>query len=315
VTSEAAAGGFERLTGGARALLAGLGAGSAGRRGPLLWYGLYTLALFVVCFAATFPHDLVLQRALTAATSGSAVRIDATGGSLGWTLAYGIDSLRVRARDGEGEPFLLAEALRFAPSRFGLLGGNPYPVGIDAALYGGSLRGVIDPRPAHFAVNATLEGVDLARYTGLRPWVDGSIRGRLEGVVALDGGGRGPAAATGTVKLRIAGLTLEGAKIRGITAPDLHFNDVHANGTVKNGRLEIDDLAADGQEIGLRGEGNVLLRDPLADSVLALDLTVRPAAAASDGLKMMVNMLPGSNAEGGGRRIAVGGTLGRPSTR
>jgi type II secretion system protein N len=315
VTSEAAVGGFERLTGGARALVAGLGSGVAGRRGPLLWYGLYTCALFVVCFAATFPHDLVLQRALTAATAGMPVRIDAGGGSLGWTLAYGIDSLRVRARNGEGEPFLLAEGLRVAPSRFGLLRGNPYPVGIDAALYGGALRGVVDPRPAHFAVNATLEGVDLARYTGLRPWVDGSIRGRLDGAVALDGGGRGPAAATGTVRLRIAGLTLEGAKIRGITAPDLHFNDVHVNGTVKNGRLEVEEMAADGQEIGLRGEGNVLLREPLASSVLALDLTVTPAAAASDGLKMMINMLPGSSGEGGARRVAVGGTLGRPTTR
>ena len=107
---------------------------------------------------------------------------------------------------------------------------------------------------------------------------------------------------------------LEGARVRGITAPDLHFTDVHVNGTVKSGRLEIEELTADGQEIGLRGEGNVLLREPLASSVLALDLTVTPAAAASDGLKMMINMLPGSSGEGGARRIAVSGTLGRPST-
>jgi type II secretion system protein N len=314
VTAEAAAAGaLARLTDGARGLVAGLG--GSGRRTPLVWYGLYTFALFVVCFVATFPHDLLLRRALTGVSAAMPVRIDAGGGSLGWTLAYGIDSLRVGARDGDGEPFLLAETLRFAPSRFGLLRGNPYPLGIDATLYGGSLRGVVDARPAHFAVNATLEGIDLARYTGLRPWVDGSIRGRLEGAVALDGGGRGPAAATGTVRLRIVGLTLEGAKIRGITAPDLHFNEVHLNGTVKNGRLEVDDMSADGQEIALRGEGNVLLREPLASSVLGLDLLVTPAAGASDGLKMMINMLPGTSGEGGGRRVAVSGTLGRPSTR
>ena len=316
MTSDAtAAGGFERLAGSARALVAALGTGASGRRSPLLWYGLYTLAIFLVCFVATFPHDLLLQRALTGAAAGMPVRIDAGGGSLGWTLAYGIDSLRVRARDGDGEPFLLAETLRLAPSRFGLLRGHPYPLGIDAALYGGALRGVVDPRPAYFAVNATLEGVDLARYTGLRPWVDGSIRGRLEGAVALDGGGRGPAAATGTVRLRIAELTLEGTKIRGITVPDLHFTDVHLNGTVKGGRLEVEEMAADGQEIGLRGEGNVLLREPLVNSVLGLDLLVTPAAGASDGLKMMINMLPGSSGEGGARRIGVSGTLGRPSVR
>ena len=166
---------------------------------------------------------------------------------------------------------------------------------------------------AHFAVTPRSRASTSPATPGLRPWVDGSIRGRLEGAVALDGGGRGPAAATGTVRLRIPGLTLEGAKIRGITVPDLHFNEVHLNGTVKNGRLEVEDMSADGQEIALRGEGNVLLREPLANSVLGLDLLVTPAAGASDGLKMMINMLPGTSGEGGARRVAVGGTLGRPS--
>ena len=129
--------------------------------------------LFVVCFAATFPHDVVLQRALSGATRNMPIRVETGRGSLGWTLAYGIESLRVRAREGDGEPFLLADALHVAPSRFGLLRGNPYPVGIDAALYGGTLRGTIDPRPASFGVDATLEAVDLSRYTGLRPWVEG----------------------------------------------------------------------------------------------------------------------------------------------
>lgn len=316
-TQAAAARGMDRAVGGLRGLLAGMmGGGTPGRRRALLGYGLYTAALFVVCFLATFPHDLVLQRALTAATAGSPVRVETGRGSLGWSLAYAIDSLSVRARDdAEREPWLVAEALRVAPSRFGLLRGNPYPVGIDATLYGGRLSGTVDPRPERLRVNASLTGVDLARYTGLRPWLDGTLRGRLEGAVALDGGGRGLGAATGDVQLRVAGLTLESAKVRGITVPDLHFTDVHLNGTVKNGRLEIGEIVADGQELMLRGEGNVLLREPLGASPMSLDLTLTPAAGAADGLKLAVNMLPGAKAEGGARRITLVGTVGRPSVR
>lgn len=295
--------------------LAGIFGATPGRRRVVLGYALYTAVLFVVCFVATFPHDLVLQQALTAATVRSPVRIEAGRGSLGWTLAYGIDSLRVRSATGDGEPWVLAEALRIAPSRLGLLRGNPYPVGIDATLYGGTLRGTLDPRPDRFAVDATLSGVDLARYTGLRPWVDGTLRGRLEGAVALDGGGRGIAAATGTVRLRVAELVIEGTKVRGITVPDLHFSDVHLNGTVKNGRLEIGEMIGDGRELALRGEGNVLLREPLGASPMSLDLTITPAAAADDGLKLAVNMLPGAKGDGGAKRITVVGTLGRPSLR
>jgi type II secretion system protein N len=286
-----------------------------GTRRTLLAYAGFTFVVFVLCFLATFPHDLVLQRALRTATANAPYRVETGAGSVGWTLAYGLDSLRVLGKGDDAEPYLRAEQLRFAPSRFGLLRGDPFPVGIDAALYGGTLRAVVDPRPASFRVDGTIEGVELARYTGLKPWVEGAVRGRLDGVVALDGGGRGPAAANGTVTLKIPGLTLEGVKVRGITVPDLHFGDVHLNGTVKNGRLEVNDLVADGQEGNLRGEGNVLLREPLDASVLSLELTVTPAAAASDGLKMMINMLPGSRADNGGRRMNVVGTLAKPAVR
>ncbi len=286
-----------------------------GNRRSLVAYACYTLLLFGLCFIATFPHDLLLQRALRTATVSSPFRIETGPGSLGWSLSYGIESLRIRGKADDAEPLLLAEGLRFSPSRLGLLFGSPFPLGIGAALYGGSIRATVDPRPASFRVDAELEGLDLSRYTGLRPWVDGIVRGRVEGTVALDGGGRGPAAATGTVALKVPGLALEGAKVRGITVPDLHFGDVHLTGTVKNGRLEISELVADGQELDLRGEGNVLLREPLDTSVLSLDLTITPDGGATDGLKMVVNMLPGSSGDGGARRIALGGTLGRPSVR
>jgi len=299
----------------ARGIVARLLGRAAGRGGAWLGYALFTLVLFVVCFVATFPHDLLVQRALLDATAGLPIRVETAGGSLGWSLAYALDALKVRAHEGETEPYLSASAVRIAPSRLGLLRGNPFPVGIDAALYGGTLRGSLDPRPASFAVNATLTDVDLARYTGLRPWLDGTLRGRLEGTVTLDGGGRGPAAANGDVHLRIPGLALEGGKIRGITVPDLHFTDVHANGTVKNGRMEIEELVADGQELVLRGQGNVLLREPFGASGLNLDLTVTPAAGAPEGLRLMMNMLPGTTVEGGARHVGVVGTIGRPAFR
>jgi type II secretion system protein N len=317
----AARNGVERLLNRARAIVGGLTPGlervATAERRPLVWYGLYTLVLFVLCFLATLPHDLLLQRALHSATANTPFRIETEGGSLGWTLSYALDSLRVRmrARDAEAEPLLLAEALRFSPSCLGLLRGSPYPLGIGASLYGGTLHGTVDPRAASFRVDATLDGVDLARYTGLRPLVDGTVRGRLEAAVALDGAGRGPAAATGSVTLRLPGLALEGTKVGGITIPDLHFSDVHLNGAAKNGRLEISEFVANGEEIVVRGDGNVLLRYPLDSSIMSLDLVVAPAADAPDGLRLAVSMLPGTSAEGGARRIGIVGTIGRPTMR
>ncbi len=288
---------------------------ATGERRPVLFYGLYTALLFAVFLAATFPHDLMVQRALQDATANTAFRAEAAGGRIGWTLAYALESLRVSARAGDGEPVLQAEGLRFAPSWWGLVRGSPYPLGITASLYGGTLRGTVDPRPAGFRIDARLEDVDLARYTGLRPLVDGQLRGRVQAAVKLDGGGRGPAAAGGDVELRIPGLAIESAKIRGITVPDLHFGDVHLTGTVKNGRLEIGELVANGDEVTVRGDGNLLIRAPLETSPLVLNLTVTPAAGVPDGLRLAVNLLPGAAGEGGAKRIGIVGTLGRLSVR
>jgi len=297
------------------AVRAGLERVARGERRPVLFYGLYTVVLFVVFLTATFPSDLVVQRALQAATAGTAFRAEAAGGRVGWTLAYALESLRIDARALDGDPVLQAEGLRFAPSWWGLLRGTPYPLGITASLYGGTLRGTVDPRPAGFRIDARLDDVDLARYTGLRPLVDGRLRGRVQAAVKLDGGGRGPAAAGGDVELRIPGLAIESAKIRGITVPDLHFGDVHLIGTVKNGRFEITELVANGDEVTMRGDGNMLIRAPLDTSPLVLNLTVTPAAGVPDGLRLAVNLLPGATGEGGAKRIGIVGTLGRPSVR
>jgi len=316
VTAETSArAGLDRLAAAAAMVSERLQLRGAGSRGPLLAYGLYTLVLFVLCFVATFPHDLLVQRALRGMTAGTPIRIETGAGRVGWMLDYAVDGVRVRAGDDAAEPILSADSIRLAPSLLGLLRGTPFPLGLGASLYGGTLRGTIDPRPASFRVDATLAGVDLARYKGLTPWIEGAVRGRIDAAVALDGAGRGALAAAGPVTLRIPGLALEGTKIRGITVPDLHFGDVHLTGAVKNGRFEISEFIADGQEIGLRGEGNVLLRNPVESSVLSLELVVTPAAGAPDGLRLAVNMLPGSSGEGGARRIGIVGTLSRPTVR
>ena len=299
----------------ATAVRGGLERVATGERRPVLLYALYTALLFVVFLAATFPHDLMVQRALQEATANTAFRADAAGGRIGWTLAYALESLRVSARSGDGEPVLQAEGLRFAPSWWGLVRGSPYPLAVSASLYGGTLRGTVDPRPAGFRIDARLADVDLARYTGLRPLVDGRLHGRVQASVTLDGGGRGPAAAGGDVELKIPGLAIESAKIRGITVPDLHFGDVHLAGTVKNGRLEIGEIVANGEEVTVHGDGNLIIRTPLDTSPLVLNLTVTPAAGVPDGLRLAVNLLPGATGEGGAKRIGIVGTLGRLSVR
>jgi len=89
---------------------------------------------------------------------------------------------------------------------------------------------------------------------------------------------------------------------------DLHFNDVHLTGTVKNGRFEISELVADGQEIVVRGEGNVLMRDPSRPaSSVSISSSHRPRVHPT--VSSSPSTCSGTSGEGGARRIGIVGTM------
>src|SRR6185295_20404864 len=107
-----------------------------------------------------------------------------------------------------------------------------------------------------------------------------------EGTTELHGDPSLPTSTNGHVDLRAVDVALEGGKIRGITVPDLHFPELHLAGTVKAGRLELEQLVANGRELNAQGEGHVLLQNPLAASLINLTLVLRPAADLPDNLRL-----------------------------
>jgi type II secretion system protein N len=279
---------------------------------PLALYGVYTLLLFLVFCAATFPHELVLRQLLAGATTGP-VTVDVRGVRLGWTLAYAIDDLRVLRRGADPAlPLLSASHVRAAPSLLGLLRGRPFPLSVRADVYGGTIDATADVRPDAFAVDAELARVDVSRYAGLQLFMDGTLQGRIDGKIALAGAPSKPATTAGRIDLRVADLALEGGKVQGVTVPDLHFPELHAAAAIKAGRLDIGELVGRGREVNVQGSGNALLSHPLAATLLNLEILMSPAPDLPDNLRMLLNLVPGTPTATGERRIQLTGTVAQP---
>jgi type II secretion system protein N len=284
-------------------------------RAPLLLYAAFTAILFVVFLVATFPHDLLVRRILSEALPRT-LAVDLRGSSVGWGLAASIDDLRLLQSAGDPKaPVLAVEGLRVAPSLLGLLTGSPYPLRTSARLYGGTLQATLDTRPASLDIDARLTDLDLGRYVGLPAFAEGVLRGRVNTAVTLRGDADRPNTLDGTVAFSASQLAAEGLKVRGLTLPDLHFSQAQVGGTVTKGRLTITELRGAGEEVSVAGEGSVLLRMPLTNSVLNLDLTLTPAANAPEGLKLALNLLPGSTDAAGARTVHLAGTIGQPRAR
>ncbi len=282
---------------------------------PLALYAAYTLLLFVLFVAGTFPHESVLRRALDPGPTAP-FTVELRGVRLGWTLGYTIDELRLLARGADSSlPILDTSRVYAAPSLLGLIRGRPFPLTIAAALYGGSLDATTDLGPDAYDVHAKVSGLDVARYAGLRLFLEGTLQGHVSGTVALAGNPTKPASTNGVVDLRATDVALEGGKVRGITIPDLHFPELRLVGTVKAGRVDLGDVNARGREVSVVGSGSLLLAHPLAATLLNLDVTITPAPDLPDNLRLAFNLIPGEPTPGGDRKLHLFGTLAQPKLK
>ena len=276
---------------------------------PLVLYAVYTLTLFVAFLAATFPHEQILRRTLDAGPAAP-VTVEMQGVHLGWTLGYTIDELRLLARGADPSlPLLSTSRLHAAPSLLGLIRGRPFPLTLSADLYGGSLDATLDLDPEAYDVHAKIGALDVGRYASLGLFLDGTLQGHVNGSVELAGNPVKPATTSGQVDLRATDVALEGGKIRGVTIPDLHFPELHLAGTIKAGRVDLSDVNARGREVTLVGTGTILLAQPLAATLLNLDLTITPAPDLPDNLRAAFNLIPGDPTPTGDKKIHLFGTL------
>lgn len=109
---------------------------------PLLLYTVYTLVLFGVFVVLTFPHELVVRRALER-TQNPLVSVDISGARFAWLNGYELQGLRLTPlplREGV-PPVLEWTRLLVRPQYQALLKGNLSTFFVSGELYGGSATG------------------------------------------------------------------------------------------------------------------------------------------------------------------------------
>ncbi len=289
--------------------LAGLG----GRR-TILYFG-YTSVLFLLFLLLSFPHDLLVRRALSSLSQGP-VGVDFAEVNFAWIEGYQLSSLRIgpAAEDGQG-PYLECSRLWIRPALGALLRGNPYDLLLHAELYGGSAQGEVRMQQGNLDGTLQWKDLNLGRYRTLTALLDeGQIAGRLSGSATFESHGSRVDAGQGTGEFLLEGGALTAAKISGFPVPDLHLRQTKFKFTVRSGRLEIQDFQATG-DVDIQGSGNVTLREPVSESILNLRTTIQQSLATPDAIKTLVGLIPRPPGAKPDAPIMISGTLGRPHVR
>ena len=287
----------------------------AHRRG--VGYAAFTLVVFLIALAYTLPHDLIARSALDRATAGAPVAVAFKGVGFAFPNGYRFDGLTVTT-DDLPDARLDLDSMTVRASLPGILTGSR-AAHFSGELFGGALTGSAADREGNLgAVELHLENVDLARATtALAPALvepPARIAGRADVDVTLAGDGRTARSSEGDLRFEIRNLALTKLAIQGITLPDLAFTTTTGAAEVKGTRLEIRSFRAEGPEATIGLSGDVLLRDPVQQSVLNLDLRVETAPNAQPAVRMATAFLPPRPA-GQPQRWAVRGTLARPAVK
>ena len=260
---------------------------------------LILLLSFLCGFTLFFPAASLRPR-LEEAGAKSGLRL--TIGALETTFPLGLIAKEVtissNAKEGVG---VKAERITLRPVWSRLLLGQA-AVAYDAALLGGRIQGTMSRRGP-----LTLQGEGLS-------W-RGPLPG-LSGGTLVTQGCRGdlsvfwPAQADDALLLS---LNCEQASVDGLLGAKepLHLGSITLKGSGKGKDLRLTTLAASGGQLGVDGNGSILLNAPIGRSLLNLNLTLRGQAGLNPTLAELLAALVPPTADGTSR-LRLTGTLAAP---
>ncbi|MFM7734593.1 MAG: type II secretion system protein GspN [Alphaproteobacteria bacterium] len=255
------------------------------------WSALFALGVFLVALAWTLPHDLIARRAVEAASATAPVAIDFDAVSWAFPVGWRVKGLRVSPTKAPESTIAFGETTLRTPLT-GLLLGRPESGTIDGRLWEGTLTGSVARDGAKAHVDLDLDGADLARALGALVPPPARFAGRANLALDLAGDGRTTATTEGTLRLDARGLEIHELLVRGFPIPDLAFRDVVVAAQMNGSRLQVKDLRAEGDQLSVEGSGDVVVREPVAQSSLNLKLSIQVPPDAPPALRVATALLP-----------------------
>jgi type II secretion system protein N len=273
------------------------------------------VAGFAFAVARHLSPDLVLRPALENlhGAAGIDVRYQRSRFAWGEIILEGVQvgpgpAPRNGAADGAGAGL---GRITLRPSFWGfLLGRSGAPWHAVGELYGGTLRGRLEELSGEGRCSLEWTGVDIAllRNDSAAADISGSSDGRLD-TYLQSGAGR---ERDGSWEVRGSDIEAEGLKSGSLVFPPIHVTHLHSVGSWAGRTATVSALDADSSFGVVHLSGTIILRTPVEQSALKLQLAHTPPREVSAEVALLMRtLLPPAATQGRGN-YRVGGTLATP---
>jgi type II secretion system protein N len=275
--------------------------------GRLVLYAVYTIVLFLIFLVANFPHHVLVRRALDSLNLGP-LRLDVEATRFAWWKGYELRGVKLIQVDAglEIPPLLESRSLYVRPGLSGLLRGELSSVSLRGLVYNGDVVATWVTDNGGGRITVSMDSLELGRYPLISGVLEeGQVIGRVSGFLSIEPRGTGIAAADAAGELSLQNGRLAGARIRGLSIPDLNGCTADAKLGMKAGRVDVQEFHLECDEVKMSATGNVAIQPRLQDSRVNLRLTTEPGRATSDEWKVLASLVP----------CGVSGTLTHPRTQ
>lgn len=282
-------------------------------RAGVLGYAAFTLLAFAIALLWSLPHDLIATRALDVALAGAPVQVSFRTISLAPPNGYHLTDVRVTPA-GKSEPIATLSEVTVRMPLLAILTASFRQAAFSGRAYGGDFTGRVSQSGARTAARLEAKGIRLEPALAAFVPPPGRVEGTATVSLDLAGDGRSTQSSEGELSIGVAGLKLEQVSVRGIRVPDIAFPTVAAAAQVYGARLQIKEANASGDDLSFAATGDVLLREPVQQSVLNLRLTVDVPSTAQPAMRLVTGLLP-KRQPGESPAYTVKGTIGAPVLR
>lgn len=270
-------------------------------------YVFYTLVVLIVFLYVTFPYGRFEQFFLARLQEETGLDVKVRQGRLLFPL--GIAWAGVAVNPPDAPPYAL-DLLRAKVEPFAAFRGV-LEVRIETRAYGGLGTGGVTVNRGrgapHYHVWATVRELDLARL----PATKGSLEGQAS--LTLDGEWDGGAllAGSGQSHLDLVKVQMKHIEFKGLPIPPVTLASLRLRTQWRRGVVDLTEFSAQGPEMTMKGNGSLLVRDPMWDSLM--NLLVQVTLTEGGKAAQAIRSLGGVFAASPPLELSVKGTAGRPT--
>ncbi|MGC8580100.1 MAG: type II secretion system protein GspN [bacterium] len=276
-------------------------------------YLIFMIVFYFFFLWLLFPYNELVTKLSDEIKTKTGMNVSVRKAEGAFPLGLDLSDVIITKANGSNETLLLeARTIKIVPGIFSLLK-RWFSAKIYARLYNGRAFINIGTNKKDFFANLVIKNIYINKYDLIRKEYGLNIEGILDANLDIKGNLTNVNKDKGNAVIKISHMILHPSKILGIlTLPNVDFGDVNIPVYIKDGKVLFQNATQNSKVLNSRIDGDIMLLNPVANSILNIKLKFNPSPDLEQQLKKSIPIFNLTRDASGYYIIPITGSLSMP---